>query len=317
MQDNFNHKIQPKNRNLYFNEEQHKYTDELGTNYISVTTLINKYINEFKVEKVAEACERIGKNPNHHKYLIYAGKSKKQILQEWKQINKDACEKGTKKHNYLENIIRKSTNYNATELGFINDKLYTIDDIIKSHNFGKLNMSYFKRCGLEEKYPKIFELLKSFNEIGYNIYSEIGVYNFEKGISGLIDILLINKDNFIILDWKTNRAPLQFKSGYYRKNPDGTLTDDFIEKFDVLSYPLEHIADSVGEHYTLQLSLYAYLVEQFGFKNKGLILSHIRTLENTDEDIVELYNIKYRKDDIIAMINDYTSNNLTETNILF
>ena len=61
-------KILPKGRILYFNEEEHKYTDDLGNGYISVTTLIGKYTQEFKKEEIAAACERIGKNPRHPKY---------------------------------------------------------------------------------------------------------------------------------------------------------------------------------------------------------------------------------------------------------
>ena len=53
---------------MYFNEEEHKYTDDLGNGYISVTTLIGKYTQEFKKEEIAAACERIGKNPRHPKY---------------------------------------------------------------------------------------------------------------------------------------------------------------------------------------------------------------------------------------------------------
>ena len=91
-------KILPKGRILYFNEEEHKYTDDLGNGYISVTTLIGKYTQEFKIEEIAAACERIGKNPRHPKYQKYKGKTKKQILWEWEQETIKACDKGTKKH---------------------------------------------------------------------------------------------------------------------------------------------------------------------------------------------------------------------------
>ena len=47
-------KILPKGRILYFNEEEHKYTYDLGNGYISVTTLIGKYTQEFKKEEKSE-----------------------------------------------------------------------------------------------------------------------------------------------------------------------------------------------------------------------------------------------------------------------
>jgi hypothetical protein len=213
--------------------------------------------------------------------------------------------------------MKKSTNYNCTELGFINDKIYTVDDIIRNHNFGRLKFDYFKRSGLIDKYPTIYNLIKEFNDIDYRIYSEIGVYSFEKAISGLIDILLVKNDTFIILDWKTNRVPLMFESGYFAKNPDSTLTTEFVKKDERFMYPLTHIPDSVGEHYTMQLSLYAYLIEDFGFTCKGLVLCHIRTKEDDNTDVIELYNINYRKADAELLINDYVANNIDQTNKLF
>ena len=151
-------KILPKGRILYFNEEEHKYTDDLGNGYISVTTLI-KTCNGYKL------------NAN----------------------------------------------------GFINDRIYTIDDIIGSHKYGKLNLEYFVKTGIREKYPDIFSLIAALVTKGYHIYAEIGVYDSQNLVSGLIDILLIRNKEFIILDWKTNKAPIRFESGYYDKKLDGTL----------------------------------------------------------------------------------------------
>lgn len=51
--------LMSKGRILFFNEENHKYVDDLGNPYISVTTLIHKYTEEFKENEIAKACERI------------------------------------------------------------------------------------------------------------------------------------------------------------------------------------------------------------------------------------------------------------------
>lgn len=201
----------PKGRILYFNEEEHKYTDDLGNGYISVTTLIGKYTQEFKKEEIAAACERIGKNPRHPKYQKYKGKTKKQILWEWEQETIKACDKGTKKHNYLETAIKTCNGYKLNANGFINDRIYTIDDIVGSHKYGKLNLEYFVKTGIREKYPDIFSLIAALVTKGYHIYAEIGVYDSQNLVSGLIDILLIRDKEFIILDWKTNKAPIRFE----------------------------------------------------------------------------------------------------------
>ena len=146
-------------RKIYFNESIHKYTDDMGNPYISTTTLISNYYEKFKAEEIATACERIGKNPNHPKYLKYKGKSKKQLLYEWEQTKNIACEKGTNKHNYLETAIRSSTGYKLIDGQFINDRIYTLDDVIGDRKIGLLNIEYFESIGLKEKYPIIFNVI--------------------------------------------------------------------------------------------------------------------------------------------------------------
>ena len=47
--------------------------------------------------------------------------------------------------------------------------------------------------------------------MGFEIYAEIGVYHPEYLISGLVDILFVKGDEFFILDWKTNKAPIRFE----------------------------------------------------------------------------------------------------------
>lgn len=313
-------KILQKGRTIFFNEEAHKYTDDLGNKYISVTTLIGKYTEEFKKEAIAEACERIGKNPKHPKYAKYAGKTKKQLLWEWEQETIRACEKGSAKHNFLEMAIKESNGYKRNAKGFIDDKIYTIDDIVAKHNYGRLKLEHFDQKGVKEKYPQIYELIKGLTQAGYKIYSEIGVYDSDNLISGLIDILLIKDDTFIILDWKTNKAPIRFESGYYEKDSLGKLQlDNFIYKEDYFQAPLDNLADSIGNHYAMQLSTYAYEVESWGFKCKGLILCHIRTEEDAkdengnDVDHIEIYDMPYLKSDVINMISDYSSKYICKT----
>lgn len=313
-------KILPKGRSIYFNEEAHKYTDDLGNNYISVTTLIGKYTVDFKKEKIAEACERIGRNPKHPKYLKYRNKTKKQILWEWEQETIKACDKGTKKHDYLEWAIKNSNGYKLNAGGFINDRIYTIDDIVENCKYGKVSINEFIKSGIDKKYPKIYALIAGMVNAGYKVYAEIGVYDSDNLISGLIDILMIKNREFVILDWKTNKAPIRFESGYYEKNLDGTLNlNNFVYKQEYLQEPLAHLEDSIGNHYALQTSMYARLVEKWGLTCKGIILCHIRTLEKEydDEgneiDVVEPYDMPYLKNDVEALINDYSTKFVHQT----
>lgn len=309
-----------KGRTLYFDEEAHKYTDNLGCTYISTTTLIGQYHQKFDKDAIAKACERIGKNPNHPKYLKYKNKTAKQLLFEWEEETKLACNRGSKKHNYLESTIKSSNGYNINANGFINGRIYTIDDIIKGHKYGQLSLEYFKRTGIDQIYPQIYGIICDLVKSGFKIYAEIGVYNPEYGVSGLIDILLVKGREFIILDWKTNKAPIRFESGYYDKDDYGRLLlDNFILTPDkTFNAPINHLPDSIGNHYTMQLSTYNYLVESFGFRNITNILCHIRRIEdfniNTDEEKEEIkfLNIAYLKSEVQAIFNDYASKHYTE-----
>ena len=96
---------------IYFNREKHKYLDEFGNTYVSATILISKYETKFEDVKVARACEKIGKNPNHPKYLKYKGKTYKQILKDWETIKDIACDNGNFKHDYLDSSIKSSNGF--------------------------------------------------------------------------------------------------------------------------------------------------------------------------------------------------------------
>lgn len=266
-------------RHLYFNEALHKYTDELGLVYTSTTTLISNYYEKFNGIEVARACAKIGRNPRHPKYLKYKGKSEKEILYEWEATGDFGRDRGNRKHNYLENAIRSSTGYKLIEGNFINDKIYTLDDVIGDRKIGLINIEFLESIGLKEKYPIIFNIIYKLTQSGFLIYAEIGVYDSDNLVSGLVDLLLIRGLEFIIVDWKTNSDPIMFNAGYFEKTNEGKRTLNFITKEEYFHEPISHLPTSVGHKYSLQVSGYANLIEGFGFKYKGSILCHIRTIE--------------------------------------
>jgi hypothetical protein len=274
-------------RKLFFDEGQHKYTDELSNIYTSTTTLVGLYYEKFKSFDIAKACEAIGRNPRHPKYSKYKGKSQKEILHEWDVTRDAACDNGNIKHNYLEDIVKSSTGYKLLNNQFINDRIYTIDDIINDYKIGLLDIEYFESKGIKQRYPLIFDTIYKLTKLGYLIYSEIGVYDSNNHVSGLIDIFLKKGNEFIILDWKTNSMPITFETGYFEKDKFGKLTDNFISKEEWFYEPIGHIPSSVGHKYSMQLSGYAYMAELFGLKYNGSLLCHIR---NIDTGIISKIN---------------------------
>jgi len=306
---------------IYFNANKHKYTNEVGNTFISATTLIGKYEYKFEDKQVdiAKACERIGKNPRHPKYKQYRGKSWKLILADWAKTRDDACDLGNSKHDYLERSVKESSGFYkvfGNKYGSGSEvKLYTIEDILEDHAYGIVDLNKLK--SIKKDYPRIYTILKTLVDEGFKLYSEIGVFCLESLISGLVDILAVREHQFLIVDWKTNKNPVRFESGYYEKDNNGNVTNYKLTE-ECFRSPLHLLPQSVGNKYTLQLSLYAYLIERFGLKWMGSILCHIlhnnypidhpdvqRNPSWINKQQVDIIPIKYLKNEIVSMVADY------------
>jgi ATP-dependent exoDNAse (exonuclease V) beta subunit len=308
---------------IFFNEAKHKYTNEVGNEYISATTIIGKYEVKFdeKADKIARACERIGRNPRHPKYKKYKGKTASQIKAGWKREAERGCAIGNDKHDFLENSVKDSSDfhsvfgnkYQGSDNPNSKVRLYTIEDILDNPDSGKLNLDYFVKAGVKDRYPKIYKVIEAFVKEGWRVYSEVAVFHNGFLVSGLIDILLIKGNDFIILDWKTNKDDIRYEAGYWEKDNNGKSINYKITD-EKLKYPLHKLNKSTGIKYDLQLSLYAVLVEYFGLNHVSNILCHIRrenynSLDNEPELIgknkVEITYRKYLKNDVMNMLFDY------------
>ena len=238
---------------LFFDEGPHKYTDTLGNEYRSVTTLIGDYYNHFDADYWA------------HKKAREQGKSEKQIRAEWNRIKDEACERGTATHNGIEDAIKSVSKFKEA-IRYLNDtgsgRVITIADV-PSLIPNPLNIDDFKEA-TNNKYPEIYRVFDFYTERGYTIYSEIGAFLIDYLISGTIDIFCYRPTDFVILDWKTNRDGLKFEAGYYKKDKStipNQLTNEWVKKKQNMLPPLNHLDDCNGMHYTMQLSLYAIMAE--------------------------------------------------------
>jgi hypothetical protein len=120
-------------------------------------------------------------------------------------------------------------------------------------------------------------IVRNFENHLLNIRSEYLLYDEELGVAGTIDFLLIKgekkKKSVTLVDFKTNDKITT--TGY--KNAKA-------------QFPLEELPDCSYSKYTLQLSLYAYMLERQGYKVDDLILLHL------GEDSIEEHKVPYRKD---------------------
>lgn len=256
---------------ITFNEELHSYTDEDNSVYTSVTTLIGEYTPKFD--------EKYWSNYKARE----SGVSQKEILDNWKQINKESLVKGNTEHKLLENSINDSIRPKKDHL------LITALNRLTGHEFTNVNLDILAQSDLAKKYPTIFEFLRTKINQRWRLYVEKRTYSFDHLVAGTIDCLLVKGGQFMIVDWKTNKKELHFKSGYYKK-VGGIESTQWIDKKEYMLGPLKHLEHCKGIIYTMQLSLYAYILELWGLECVGLVLYHIR-----DSIVPKAYNIIYDK----------------------
>lgn len=325
-------------RDIFFDAPSHTYTDERGNAYTSATTVIGEYKKPFDSEYwlMWSALKKNGykliykeENPAQHLITIRRGRTPKTyrlqylytnaekilnlstdaVREEWAETTRVACDKGNEKHDFLEDEINK---FSATA----SIKLDGLKKASSDSTFGGsvLNRSALDKSAIRTRHPEIYKVLISYLDAGWTIHAEKRVYSAYHLVAGMIDVLLTKGSNFVILDWKTNKKQLHFESGYYKK-VGGIETNEWIKKDDRMLAPINNVADCKGMVYTLQLSLYAYILELWGFKCMGLLLCHIRDIPGQEKVEIKdkkyntkFYDIKYLKGDIHRMINHHVKN---------
>lgn len=273
----------PRVREIRFNEKLHRYTDEDELVYTSVTTKIGEFAPKF----------------NENYWATYTanktGRSKEEVLAEWKEIRERSWDKGNVVHKGQEDSINNSIIREEVKEVLFDNPMINFNPI-----WGyEISLEILGTQIIALKYPLIFSVISKYVEDGWKIYAEKRVYLYEYLIAGTIDLLLVKGLEFIIIDWKTNKDELKFKSGYYKK-VNGVRTDIWIDKKEYMLKPIDKLEHCKGTIYGLQLSIYAYIVECWGYRCRGLILFHLRVksiesarnIEIVEND-VKRYTIPY------------------------
>jgi len=284
------------NKEVWFREKDHKYGNINNPNiqYTSVTTLIGKYEQPFDSDFVSKykSLEKLlpsdvwkkekGALWKNHKipkdflevYNINEtelNRVQQDILDEWAKINRESCERGTKIHLQLENAFYKAGD-NLT----------------------------LKKFGIGGK----FQCKKDYSELDleYGVYPEYLIYydnpKLDLHIAGQIDLLIKNGNDIILGDHKTNRS-IDFK-GFY---------DSSIRSEKKMKYPLTNLGDCNFNHYQLQLSTYAWILQKLNpnFNIKRLFINHYDHEGNNN-----IYEVQYLKDDVEKMLKHFAKQNKLE-----
>jgi hypothetical protein len=278
-----------KNGNICFNDASHVYFDETDNSkkYVSVTTLIHSFTNEFDKEfwSSYKALEKLlpketwniekkslldTKKFNNQILTEYNisdtefNKEKQGILDEWDAKNRESCERGTKIHADIENSFYK--NPNAGQL---------------------------KKFGI----GGTFECKKDYYDLNleYGVYPEYLIYRDSPDgilhLAGQIDLIIKSGNEIYLIDHKTN-GKIEQKSFFNNKTKTSTK----------MKYPLNNLDDVNYNHYQLQLSTYAWMLQKINpdFIIKDLILNHYDHDGNNT-----IYHCDYLKREVELMLAYY------------
>ena len=178
-----------------------------------------------------------------------------------------------------------------------NYKHYTQEELIKEWNatgtYGTLVHNQIEQYIVSNKKPEDKKALAAIDWLGryllksdFDIFSEVIIYCERLQIAGTIDLLAYDKINnhYHILDWKTNKKlPTKSFKGKTGNKPE-TI----------------NLLDCKFNHYSLQLSLYRYLLE----KNYGINVMD-QTIVHLGDDGVHGYISPYLINNIHAILKHY------------
>ena len=257
---------------VLFYEKSHTY--KLGKKKLtSGTTFVKQFVNPFDAKDIARKISKGFKFRNNRKRLqgleVTDLEKKKQTMKHWINEWKQSAIDGTSVHYFMEQLIKRE-NKSDHKLGELKDA----KDVVQNKYLQ--GEEWFRHYSRSVGEPSMFP--------------EVITYNEEAGIAGQIDLMcyrneIVNGVETInqvldIIDFKTNKS-IDKVSKYGNK----CLT------------PLEEFSDCNFFHYTLQLSLYAFMEEIKGVPIGDLLLIHLQ------EDKYTVIKVPYQRDIIRTLLN--------------
>ena len=281
----FGRTVDKRNESVAFEDSSHTYWDlKTGDKYISVTQLIGQYEQPYDGEfwsryKAIQALLSVEDWNGLKSILLNTKKWKDDYLEIYCVDKKEFEDKVQEIKDEWEAKKNESCEHGTAvhlqqELAFYKDA----DAVVKRYGLG----------GSFTCIPGYYTL-----NLERGIYPEILIsWDFDGlRVAGQVDCLIVDNQQITIIDHKTNNEIK--KESFFDKRT---------KKHVMMQPPLNNIQDCNYWHYTLQLSLYAYLLQCANpkYEIKALILHHIdRDGKETDIDC------PYLKDEVKKMIAHY------------
>lgn len=257
-----------------FQAEGHRYTNEKGEQYISVTTLIGRYKAPFDAEywstykAVKLVLEKKGtwdkfkrraggwekvvsfyKSLADFPYTTEVLQAKVQFLRMWEDAGRIAREEGSAYHAHMESISHTVGIENKSGKGL---KVYSATDL--------LHLQEFEKDGA---------------------YPELLLYNDHFKLAGMADKILKEGRIIHVHDYKTSKV-IEMEAFQEQK----------------MKHPIHNLPSCNYYEYSLQLSIYAWMLEQVGYIVGELVIEHVP--DNHKE-----YKVKYLREEVQSLLHHY------------
>jgi len=215
----------PRDDHISFDEPTHKYyVNGSCQGNISCTGFVHEFFGHFDAKAIITKMRK-GANWITSKYY---GKTDKEIMDEWSANGKTASEAGTAMHLAIEQFLHGSS------------------EQIKPETFETVEWKYFMKfwndCGHDlEPYRSEWEVFTD------SLAPNANANERKIKLCGSIDMVFRRKSDgkFVIYDWKRSKD----------------IKAD--NKYQVGLPPLEHLPDTNYWHYTMQLNVYKWILENY------------------------------------------------------
>lgn len=282
---NGNVSVDKENADVIYSDKDHIYLGKKdNSKYTSVTQLIHNYAQPFneKFWSSYKACEAI-LSPEDFcsiKSTLLKTKIWKSEYLEKFSIDVEAFNKAREEILKSYEEKRNTACERGTAIHAIQENMfYNKDAKIKKYTGGG-----------------IFDVKKGYYKLDLDraLYPEFLIsYDFDHylKVAGQVDLIIKDNNDIVIIDWKTGKKI--DKESYFDRNTKSRQ---------MMKFPLDNIQDCNFYHYTLQLSLYAYLLQKINpkFKIKDLMIVHFDHDGNEFE-----YHCDYLKEDVARMLLHY------------
>ena len=262
---------------ILFNEDKHKYflkgTSKTFESVSRVLATIKPKFAKDDQEYLKKATDYFNKYSEAAKKPAKWDdnwKSPEDVVKGWENKNKRVTERGTRYHKMRED-----------------------EAIAKGAFQHKIDLSG----------DKVGFSLEELRNLPVGIYTELMLPNLNSWVIGTSDIIeILDNKRFIIRDFKTNDDLQVVPVKYYRPELG-------YKEYEYFYPPVSHIINTKFNFYQLQLSMYAFFLESFGYTFDSGIIDHVIFDDNDEVVRVDQYPIIYYKEEVKNILKAYKLNN--------